>query len=128
MAIKFEKIQAGMTLYDRHRHKMGNTTMTTLGEWPVYIKEVYPETRSALVSWNSNRPTEYSERQLSRLCDWSMRDDDAAIRSEGIWGRISKVTRRKPCQKCKTRHASEECPPKKETPSRCSIRMGSPSP
>lgn len=67
MAIKFEKIQAGMMLWSRGRAKMGNTTMSRMAEWQVSIREVYPETRSALVSWNYNAPTVWNERRLTRL-------------------------------------------------------------
>lgn len=38
--MKLEKMQAGITLYDVHRYKMGNTTMSTVGVWHVYVKEV----------------------------------------------------------------------------------------
>lgn len=67
MAIKFEKIQAGMTLWSRGRQNMGHTTMSRTVEWPVYIKEVFPEKREALVSWNSNAPAVWSEYRLTRL-------------------------------------------------------------
>jgi hypothetical protein len=76
MAIKFEKIQAGMTLWSRGRTKMGNTTMTRMAEWPVYIREVYPETRSALVSWNGNGPTKWYEAQLRRLYAKRMKEKE----------------------------------------------------
>jgi len=67
MAIKFEKIQAGMTLWSRGRQKMGNTTMSRMAEWPVYIEEVSPENRRAKVSWNGNAPEWWGEYQLKRL-------------------------------------------------------------
>jgi hypothetical protein len=109
MAIKFEKIQAGMTLYDRRRHKMGNTTMSTIGEWNVRVISVDVAKREALVSWNGNAYTTWSERRFSSVYDWSMRDKDQAIVSTGAWNRVLKVTRRKPCPTCRARHASEEC-------------------
>jgi hypothetical protein len=40
VAIKFDKVKAGMTLLDVHRHKMGNTTMSEWGLWEVLIVEV----------------------------------------------------------------------------------------
>jgi hypothetical protein len=67
MAIKFEKIQPGMTLWSRGRVRMGRTTMSRMGEWPVYVKDVWPEARTALVSWNGNTPEVWGEGRLTRL-------------------------------------------------------------
>ncbi len=64
---KFETIQAGDTLWDSHKQRMGNTTMTQWGNWPVFVKEVDPVGRRALVSWNSNPPQWKSETWLSKL-------------------------------------------------------------
>lgn len=88
MAIKYEKIRPGMTLYDRHRERAGNTTLRRLGEWPVEIISLQPERRAAVVSWNHNRPVVYSERILSSLYDWSMYDRTEAERVEGIGGTV----------------------------------------
>lgn len=65
--MKFEKIQPGMTLYDVHSTRMGNTTMRSLGTWQVKVLEIDTERRRARVSWNSNPPTWYSESQLAKL-------------------------------------------------------------
>ena len=67
MAIKYEKIQPGMTLLDIHSHRMGNTTMRQLGCWNVQVVSVDPTTRSAVVSWNGNRPEVWYERRLRGL-------------------------------------------------------------
>lgn len=72
--IKFEKIQPGMTLYDRHAYKMGNTTMRTLGQWTVSIIDVDPETQSANVRWNGNSPRRWPRHSLEKLYVWSMYD------------------------------------------------------
>lgn len=88
MAIKFEKIKPGMCLYDRHKYKMGNTTLRSLGEWDVRIIEVDSAQRRALVSWNSNSPEWYHERDLTRLSDWSMYDKDVAVMATGLMGRV----------------------------------------
>jgi hypothetical protein len=79
MTIKFEKIKPGMRLYDRHREKMGNTTMRTLGEWDVRVIEVNADKRKALVSWNENRPEWWWADRLKKLSDWSMHDRAVAI-------------------------------------------------
>lgn len=65
--IKFEKIKAGDTLYDVHSYRMGNTTITTMGCWTVYVFEVDSTGRRALVSWNGNRKEWWSEVWLKRL-------------------------------------------------------------
>ena len=65
--MKFEKIEAGMTLYDVHSYRMGNTTKRTLGTWLVKILEVDAERRRARVSWNGNSPEWLGERSLSKL-------------------------------------------------------------
>jgi hypothetical protein len=65
--MKFEKIAAGMVLYDVQSTRMGNTTMKSLGTWSVRIISVDQESRSAVVSWNGNPPRTYGERALAKL-------------------------------------------------------------
>ena len=91
MAIKFEKIKPGMVLYDRHRRRMGNTTMTTLGEWSVRIISVDPETRSATVSWNGNREERYTAHRLAKLYSWSMRNSEVCEMKTGYLGNVTSV-------------------------------------
>lgn len=79
-----DHIKPGDVLYDSHRERAGNTTMTRMGTWRVHVLAVNPSAtesgavqigtaqfvlrpRSALVSWNSNTPTVYPERQIKRL-------------------------------------------------------------
>ena len=52
MAVKFETVKAGDILYDCHREKMGNTTMSALGVWRVRVVSV--DATGAVVSWNTN--------------------------------------------------------------------------
>lgn len=74
MAIKFERIQPGMRLWDRHRERAGNTTMTRLGEWPVDVVSVDSKGRTAVVRWNCNAPETYHERRLTKLYTWRLSD------------------------------------------------------
>ena len=53
-AMKFEKLTPGMVVYDVHRHRLGNTTISTVGVWKVRIVSVEPETRRVVASWNGN--------------------------------------------------------------------------
>ena len=112
MAVRPENAIAGAVFYSRLRHKMGNTTLSTLSEHVVRVVETYsPANRYALCSWNGNAPRRYMGADLARLYDWSMYDEDEAVLVTGVWGRVLKVTRRKKCTACKARHASAECPP-----------------
>lgn len=67
MAIKFEKIEPGMTLLDIHREKMGNTMMSAWGLWKVQVISVDHAKRTAVVSWNSNPAQTWDVRRLERL-------------------------------------------------------------
>ena len=67
MAIKFEQVSPGDTLYDCHRTKMGNTTLSTMGCWDVHVFEVDTVKQSALVSWNGNPRAWWSRRQIEKL-------------------------------------------------------------
>lgn len=63
--MKFENIKAGDVLYDVHRQKMGNTTLSSMGVWTVKIIEV--NEFGATVSWNGNRPEKWGIKRLRKL-------------------------------------------------------------
>lgn len=65
--MKFEKIKPGMILFDVHSHRRGNTTMTTMGCWEVFIESVDVEKRTAMARWNGNPARKYFERDLNSL-------------------------------------------------------------
>jgi len=65
--IKFEKIQPGTVLFDIHLQTMGNTRSRRLGQWDVRVISVNRESRTAVVSWNGNKPETWGARQLSKL-------------------------------------------------------------
>lgn len=54
MAVKFETVKAGDTLWDYHSERAGNTMVRRWGNWPVIVKEINHAERWALVSWNGN--------------------------------------------------------------------------
>jgi hypothetical protein len=92
MAIKFEKITAGMTLYDRHSYQMGNTTLRSIGEWVVRILEIDREQRRALVSWNGNTPEWRHASYVEALSPWSMHDKGVAELTKGmLTGQVVRV-------------------------------------
>lgn len=65
--VAFSRIRAGDELWDVHREKMGNTTMSRLGSWRVLVVSVDPETRTARCKWNGNPAKRYSEHMLKAL-------------------------------------------------------------
>lgn len=67
MAIKFEKLKEGMTLWTVSKHKMGNTTMRTVSVHTVKIISIDEQERSFIYSWNGNRPERGREWQLKNF-------------------------------------------------------------
>jgi hypothetical protein len=60
--MKIEKLKPGMMVYDVHRHKMGNTNMSSVGIWCVYIIDVDIENQVVVASWNTNQPKKFYRR------------------------------------------------------------------
>lgn len=67
MAIKFEKLKEGMTLWTVSKHKMGNTTISTVSVHAVKIISVDEHERSFVYSWNGNSPQQGREWQLKQF-------------------------------------------------------------
>jgi len=88
--MKFEQVKAGMTLYDVHRYRMGNTTIRTMGCWPVHVVSVDEKARTARVHWNVtfNPEQTYTERQLKKL-----RAERPLLVKTGFFGRERLATR-----------------------------------
>ena len=68
MSIKFEKIEAGMTLFDvRKSTRMGISCSKRKWDiWPVRVIEVNAEKREVLASWNGNKAEWMSERRITK--------------------------------------------------------------
>ena len=64
--MKFEKLQPGMVVYDVHRHKMGNTTISTVGVWRVRIVSVDHERQRVTASWNGNPARTFYPRDVAK--------------------------------------------------------------
>jgi hypothetical protein len=81
MSIKFEKITPGMTLYDNHTTRMGNTMMRRMGEWRVQIVSMTPDgtyqSEGAIVHWNSNRAEWWPRYRLEKLYATTMAERKA---------------------------------------------------
>lgn len=59
MPTLIKDLKAGDILYDVHRHKAGNTTMSVEGCWEVSVREVGVDEHGrhwALLAWNGNPP------------------------------------------------------------------------
>ena len=61
------KIKPDQVLYDKHKYTMGHTTIKTWGLWRVYVKEVDPEGRFIIASWNGNAPRKMYENEVKKL-------------------------------------------------------------
>lgn len=62
--VAFHTVQAGDTLYECRRQKMGNTTMSRMGCWDVKVIEVHEH--YVLASWNSNRPERFGRSKVEK--------------------------------------------------------------
>ena len=63
-------VKVGDVLWDVHREKMGNTTMSEIGSWRVFILELPTPERphSWKVGWNlPSQVRSYSSRDIQRL-------------------------------------------------------------
>ena len=60
------RIKPGQTLYSLTRQKMGSTTVSHVAVHPVYVREVDPEGRFVLASWNGNPPRKFFVREVKR--------------------------------------------------------------
>jgi hypothetical protein len=59
MPIDVKDLKVGDVLYDCHRHKAGNTTMSVDGVWKCRVREVGTDENGrpwALISWSGNAP------------------------------------------------------------------------
>jgi len=63
----FDRIKPGDVLYDVHRQRMGNTTMSRLACFTVEVVSVDRVGRTAECRWNSNPPRTYFEHSIKRL-------------------------------------------------------------
>ena len=65
MAIKFEKIVAGMTIWDVR--KSTGMSRGKWSVWPVYIISVDAENRTVVASWNYNTPEKMEESRVTKF-------------------------------------------------------------
>lgn len=87
MAVKFDSIVVGEILFDVHKERMGNTTMSVWDKWDVEIISIDKVKRTAQVSWNGNSTEIYCERDLMRLYRKEPKGyrDQQERRKRGCW-------------------------------------------
>lgn len=81
MAIKWEKVQAGMTLFDCHKQKAGNTTLSRWGTWTVLIVSIDHDNGVAVVRWNGNQETKWYR---SRITELFAKVPPSVLKSKGL--------------------------------------------
>ena len=60
------KLKPGRVVYDVHSRRAGNTTLRTIGVWPVEIVSVDEEQESVRARWNGNREQTYYHHTWSK--------------------------------------------------------------
>lgn len=65
MAVKWETVHEGQTLWDVHKTKVGTRSETAT--WSVRIISIDHADDSAMVSWNGNPPQRYSRHKVEKL-------------------------------------------------------------
>ncbi|MFC7775525.1 hypothetical protein ACFQW4_00435 [Pantoea sp. GCM10028869] len=81
--MKISSLKPGDTAYQLYRHKMGNTTISTLSVWRVSVKEVHEE--HVIASVNGNAPRKYRERDVAK---WKKKEP-ILIRSRMGYSRLA---------------------------------------
>jgi len=83
-----DKLKPGMTVYDTHSYRMGNTTMRTLGVWNIRIVSVNVANQNVIASWNGNPARIYFKRSWKK---WRMKEP--VLIDSGIMGQQRLATR-----------------------------------
>lgn len=61
-----DKLKPGMTVYSVRTHKMGNTSISSVGAYPVQIVSIDCEKQKVRARLNYNPPADYSRKQWSK--------------------------------------------------------------
>lgn len=64
---KISKLKVGQVLWDTRRQRMGNTTLTRVCKYKVWVEEIDPDERFIIASWNGNKPKKMWEQEVSKL-------------------------------------------------------------
>ncbi len=69
--MKLENLKPGMTVFDCHSHRAGNTVLRTWGVWHVSIIAVDLERGTVMASWNGNEAKRFYRGEFER---WKLRE------------------------------------------------------
>ena len=86
--MKIKDLTPGQIVYDVHSECMGNTTMRSVGVWPIEIITVDPEGNWVEAGWNTNRPRRYYAGDVAR---WKAREP--VLVNTGLAGQQRRATR-----------------------------------
>lgn len=64
--MKIESLQPGMTVYAVHSYRMGNTTLRSVGVWPVRIVSVDADAGTVEAIWNGNPAKKFFQHSWSK--------------------------------------------------------------
>jgi hypothetical protein len=64
--MKISQLKPGMTVYDCHKYKMGNTSLSTYGVWLVHVVSVDENNGTIEASWNCNGVNRYRESEWKK--------------------------------------------------------------
>lgn len=64
--MKIEQLEPGMRVWNVMRRQMGNTTLRDTAVFSILVKEVDPDKRWALASWNGNTAERFYSRDISK--------------------------------------------------------------
>lgn len=64
--MKFDQIEPGTKVYAVGKTKMGNTTLTTVSVWPVFVEAVDAERKIVTARWNGNPARKFSQSSYAK--------------------------------------------------------------
>lgn len=81
--MKISSLKPGDVVYMLYRHKMGNTTISTISVWRVNVEEVHDD--HVIASVNGNASRKYREREVTK---WK-KNEPVLIRSRMGYSRLA---------------------------------------
>ena len=64
--MKIDALKPGMTVFDVHKAKAGNTSLRRWGVWTVTIVSVEGMSGTVFASWNGNPPRRFYEKSIRK--------------------------------------------------------------
>lgn len=73
--MKISQLKPGMRVWNTMRRKMGNTTVSTIGVYQIYVHSVFED--HVMASWNGNQLKKFYEREIAK---WK-KDEPITVKS-----------------------------------------------